>query len=230
MLPQLQCPTVTTSFKAWTVFFGCFWNLLWRILNELEKSCALLIRIIWMLLSKWQSLPRSILEPIWEAISWLISNNWGKLGQCWTQSRDLGGLNSIPNVYLFIYFDSGVSSDWICSSQSGVIWPLRVHFAMSVDIFWVSQLGRHSWYLVEARDTASILQYTGCPLSPQGKGLSSPNSNCVELRKLWFCCCSVIKLCPTLCDPKDCGTPGSTVLHYLPGLAQVLVHWVSDAI
>ena len=24
-----------------------------------------------------------------------------------------------------------------------------------------------------------------------------------------FCCCSVTKSCPTLCDPTDCSTPGS---------------------
>ena len=28
--------------------------------------------------------------------------------------------------------------------------------------------------------------------------------------------CSVAKLCPTLCDPRDCSTPGSPVLSYLP--------------
>ena len=28
-------------------------------------------------------------------------------------------------------------------------------------------------------------------------------------------CCSVVKLCPTLCDPMDCSTPGSPVLHYV---------------
>ena len=27
-------------------------------------------------------------------------------------------------------------------------------------------------------------------------------------------CCSVAKLCPTLCDPMDCSTPGFPVLHY----------------
>ena len=30
-----------------------------------------------------------------------------------------------------------------------------------------------------------------------------------------FCCCSVSKLCRTLCNPMDCSTPGSPVLHYL---------------
>ena len=27
----------------------------------------------------------------------------------------------------------------------------------------------------------------------------------------WICCCSVAKLCPTLCDPVDCSPPGSSV-------------------
>ena len=26
-------------------------------------------------------------------------------------------------------------------------------------------------------------------------------------------CCSVAKLCPTLCDPRDCSTPGFPLLH-----------------
>ena len=43
------------------------------------------------------------------------------------------------------------------------------------------------------------------------------------------CCCSVPKLCPTLCDPVDCSTPGLPVLHHLPEFAQVCVHWISDA-
>ena len=41
------------------------------------------------------------------------------------------------------------------------------------------------------------------------------------------CCCSVAKLCPTLCDPMDCNTPGFPVLHYLPEFAQTHVHSVS---
>ena len=37
-------------------------------------------------------------------------------------------------------------------------------------------------------------------------------------------------LCPTLCDPMDCSTPCFLVLPHLPELAQIHVHWVSDAI
>ena len=42
--------------------------------------------------------------------------------------------------------------------------------------------------------------------------------------------CSVTQSCPTLCDPMDCSTPGSLVLHYLLEFAQTHVHWISDAI
>ena len=45
-----------------------------------------------------------------------------------------------------------------------------------------------------------------------------------------ICCCSVTKLCPTLCDPMDCSTPGLLVPHHLPEFAQVHVHWISEAI
>ena len=41
---------------------------------------------------------------------------------------------------------------------------------------------------------------------------------------------SVAQLCPTLCDPRDCSTPGFPVHHQLLELAQTHVHKVSDAI
>ena len=45
-----------------------------------------------------------------------------------------------------------------------------------------------------------------------------------------YCCCSVAKSCLTLCNPMDCSTSGSSVLHYLPEFTQTHVHWVGDAI
>ena len=42
-------------------------------------------------------------------------------------------------------------------------------------------------------------------------------------------CCLVAHSCLTLCDPMDCSTPGLTVHHQLPELAQTHVHWVGDA-
>ena len=41
---------------------------------------------------------------------------------------------------------------------------------------------------------------------------------------------SVAQLCPTLCNPMDCSTPGLPVHHQLPEFTQTHVHWVRDAI
>ena len=38
------------------------------------------------------------------------------------------------------------------------------------------------------------------------------------------CCCSVAKLCLTLCDPMGCSVPGFAILHHLPEFAQTHVH------
>ena len=40
----------------------------------------------------------------------------------------------------------------------------------------------------------------------------------------------VTQSCPTLCDPINCSTPGSPVLHCLLEFAQSPAHWVDDAI
>ena len=50
-------------------------------------------------------------------------------------------------------------------------------------------------------------------------------------RLILFCCsCSVAKLCLALCNPINCMTPISHVLHYLPKFVQTHVHWVGYAI
>ena len=41
---------------------------------------------------------------------------------------------------------------------------------------------------------------------------------------------SVAQLCPTLCNPMDCSTPGFPVHHQLPELALTHIHQVGDAI
>ena len=41
---------------------------------------------------------------------------------------------------------------------------------------------------------------------------------------------SVVQLCPILCNPMDCSTPGLPVYRQLPEFTQTHVHWVSDAI
>ena len=41
---------------------------------------------------------------------------------------------------------------------------------------------------------------------------------------------SVAQSCPTLCNPKDCSTPGLPVHHQLLEFTQTHVHWVNDTI
>ena len=41
---------------------------------------------------------------------------------------------------------------------------------------------------------------------------------------------SVAQLCPPLCDPMDCSTPGLPVHYQLLEFTQTHVHWVGDAI
>ena len=41
---------------------------------------------------------------------------------------------------------------------------------------------------------------------------------------------SLPQLCPTLCNPMDCSTPGFPVHHQLPEFTQTHVHRVGDAI
>ena len=36
--------------------------------------------------------------------------------------------------------------------------------------------------------------------------------------------------CLTLCDPRDCNTPGFPLLHYVPEFAQTHAHRISDVI
>ena len=41
---------------------------------------------------------------------------------------------------------------------------------------------------------------------------------------------SIPQSCLTLCNSMDCSSPGFSVHHQLPDLAQTHVHWVGDAI
>ena len=45
-----------------------------------------------------------------------------------------------------------------------------------------------------------------------------------------YCCCSVTKSCPILCNPINYSMPVFPVLHHLPEFAQTHVHRVSDVI
>ena len=75
------------------------------------------------------------------------------------------------------------------------------------------------------------LQALSSPYFPGGCGELTGMLS--EIRRNRQCCCSVAKLCPTLCDPMDGRTPDFPVLHYHLEFAQQAVsslqtgHWRS---
>ena len=72
--------------------------------------------------------------------------------------------------------------------------------------------------------------------SPPEKQHLSPLLKCKARRQVssppnfYDCCCSVTRLCPTLCDSMDCSTPGLPVPDHLLEFTQVHIHWIGDAI
>ena len=75
----------------------------------------------------------------------------------------------------------------------------------SVVVYWTpSNLGGH------------LFAFLCCPWGSRGK-------NTVQFS-------SIAQLCPTLCDPMNCSTPGLPVHHQLPEFTQTHVHQVADAI
>ena len=66
-----------------------------------------------------------------------------------------------------------------------------------------------------------VLQRLKENLLPDSILVSGNNQQCLTSLDLW-CCWSVAKSCPTLCDPMDCSTPGFPVLHYLWSLLQLM--------
>ena len=93
-----------------------------------------------------------------------------------------------------------------------------------------------SWFLSWGRAFLSLIvirKWTGSPLN------SASSDSQEEIMCVCVCVCvcvcevqfsSVTQLCPTLCDPMDCSTPGLPVHHQLPEFTQTNVHWVGDAI
>ena len=52
----------------------------------------------------------------------------------------------------------------------------------------------------------------------------------ILLQKFYRCFCSVAQSRLNFYDPMDCSTPGLPIFHHLLEFAQILVHWIGDAI
>ena len=118
----------------------------------------------------------------------------------------------------------GILSSFPGTSSSTFKNPDGAHFPMSHDYLGSradgprlrSALPHPVRFLI-----GSPLEHTCFPSSPPVSLCSGRESN--GGRGGWSHC-SVTQLCPTLCNPMECRTPGFPVLHHLLELAQTHVH------
>ena len=101
---------------------------------------------------------------------------------------------------------------------------------LSLGVWGVQLLPGRQWLQEECRTWTKLSLNWGRSLKFVARVIKSLLEENVFESLGSCCCCSVTKLCPTLCDPTGCSTPGFSVLHCLLEIAQIRVHWVGDAI
>ena len=120
--------------------------------------------------------------------------------------------SSLISEYNSLFFDWPADRhlDWFLFSST--------YMKLLWTVLYVSSYG-HTFSLL-------LVQYVGV------KSRIASRINSILIKDLGFYVqfSSVAQLCPTLCDPMDCSTPGLPVHHQLPEYAQIHVHWISNAI
>ena len=137
--------------------------------------------------------------------------------------------------WIWVWVDSG---SWWWTGRPGMLWFME---SKRVGHDWVTEL---NWTMPTLMPNGPGTDHTPPrkPLQPLNSGfliyfLLPPLVNCYPLPylrvliiKSFIQFSSVAQLCPTLCNPMNCSTPGLPVHHQLPELAQTHVYWVGDAI
>ena len=104
---------------------------------------------------------------------------------------------------------------------------------------WRDRTAKNKYKQVKQKQMYWLLIWLGFPLlilftigvyylSPPEWTIIQKLSFCFTYFSIQFS--SVAQLCPALCDPMDCSTPGFPVHYRFQELAQTHVHWVGDAI
>ena len=84
----------------------------------------------------------------------------------------------------------------------------------------------HLWSLFKSFGLSSLLTFCLVPYLV----LPPPNIYRPQFLIGLEVCCSVTQSCLNICSSMDCTMLGFPVLHCLPELVQIHIHWVSDAI
>ena len=133
----------------------------------------------------------------------------------------------LPYIYIYKIYIS-----YICTYVYNVFITRTLDTILLFTLVWKLHKGRTlslSWSVVSCAE-AYIIEGSGapCQTSPALKISNHRSQETQGSPTSKFS--SVTQLCPTLCNPMDCSTPGLPVHHQVSELAQSLVHWVSDGI
>ena len=111
-------------------------------------------------------------------------------------------------------------------------------------IYYISLLSNHfksyeiwvlpmQWILCTYKVKMLVTNYVLLFVIPRITVCQAPLSMEFSRQEYWtvhYQFSSVAQLCPTLCNPMNCSTPGLPVRHQLPEFTQTHVHRVVDAI
>ena len=149
---------------------------------------------------------------------------WVNSGSWWWTGK--------PGMMRFMGLQT-VRHDWV--SELNWTEPHYIHFQIYFQITWV-------WFLSPLRKflVSTSANFVVGPVLNMTQAINSQFTGCMGRQcfptwmfssiKLNDYCCSVARLCLTLCDLMDCSTPDFPVLHYVPEFSKTHVHWIDDAI
>ena len=112
-----------------------------------------------------------------------------------------------------------VGHNWATSLSLFIPWKQKIHFLSNSlgYIFKICYLLGSNYSL--GNSTIYELYIPRFLVTTSNKNMESNESKnkIIDCLNIMICCCcsSVTHSCPALCNPMDCSTPGSPVLHYL---------------
>ena len=184
----------------------------------------------------------------WMSVLWRHGS-----GLCVSQQRGLWKLLTVISQ-VFMRLQDKLSC---CIFYSGVVcgtWLWCYKHTLIIKLTYYSMLSL-LWHILDGQPSNRALlslctKQHKVKWSCSSNSLSSPESYfwvkmlqliaiCFHFPLFWelVCVCVCVRMCVlviqsylTLCKPTHCSMPGFPVLHYLPELSQIHVHWFGDAI